>query len=70
MSRYGRLFDDARRIHHKLEALVPGLAVMQRYTPADARRVAREEAEQLVAHVDTLAAELESIEREMGRELG
>lgn len=63
MSRYGRLFEEASLIRRQLQNLLPG-RLIGNYTPADARRIVREE-NPLVGRVDQLASEWERLERKM-----
>lgn len=66
MSEYGRLYEAASRIRRRLEEALPGLLVGN-YTPADAKRIVREEMTRRVSGVDQLAdewARFEEIMRE------
>lgn len=69
MSRYGRLYEDASRVRRRLQDALPGLLVGN-YTPADAKRIVREEATKSIGRIDQLADEWAAIEAEMAKEPG
>lgn len=68
VSLYGRLWEEASTVRRRIvEALIPA-ALPSKWTTADAKRIAREEATKFISRVDRLADELAAIECEMAKE--
>jgi hypothetical protein len=68
VSEYGRLFEQASVLRRDLKELLPELN--GNYTPADAKRIAREKATAFLAKVDSLADRWDRLEGEMKRTPG